>query len=430
MRTLALILYLTVLGFLLVISFLVEQIGGDYYAKELGSNYIEYTHKVTPVIEKALLTDSDNASKVLQTWSEIISEGNDAIELVELTAPLGKAKVLSVEFDEQTDEIYILSPLQSEHFVNKALKIRFIDAYSDDVINLVNSGYVIIYLLMAVMLTVVAWVIYRYISRISKVTESVAAGSFDLRMPDSRIPALKKLAEDINTMTDTIAEKTTDNLILTGAIHHELRIPITRIRLALDMAVGSNQDEFLQELLSGMDDDLEELSALMEELLTISRLRLKGLSPDKAPVHLREILTNVCQDINNPMIVLNEIAAFELKANHTLLERALHNIISNAVKYAKSTVLVEAKVINDNQSSQYTITVADDGPGIPEDERRLILKPFYRIDKSRNRTTGGFGLGLAIADMVLKETHGTIDIGQSTLHGAEFKISWRVNHTT
>ncbi|NQZ09128.1 MAG: hypothetical protein HRT35_18375 [Algicola sp.] len=259
-------------------------------------------------------------------------------------------------------------------------------------------------------------------NKISRVTESVANGKFDQKMPNSRVPALQKLAGDINTMAATIEEKTADNIILTGAIHHELRIPITRIRLALDMAVHGNTDEMTAELLTGMDGDLEELSSLMEELLTISRLRLKGVELAKEPLAMQSIIEKVTKDINSPLVTIDNTADFTLQANQTLMERALYNIISNATKYADNAVMISSCI----ESGQFVLNVGDDGMGIPEDERDLILKPFYRTDKSRNRNTGGFGLGLAIADMVIKDTQGVIEIGDSELGGALITLRWVV----
>lgn len=426
MRTLALILYAVVLGFLLLSSYIVDLFGNDYYSEDLSETFLQYNKVVSPALEKELLANPGEHLQILSTWSQIISDSENAIEIIPHNRKDKTAYVENVDFTEQTDTITVIQPLLDESFAGKALRIEFTDSYSDGVLELYVAGYTAIYILMALMLTAVAWVVYRYINRICKVTESVAAGRFDLKMPDSRVPALHKLATDINTMAETIEEKTQENLILTGAIHHELRIPITRIRLALDMALGGNTDEFIKELLSGMDDDLEELSTLMEELLTISRLRLKGVEEGIETLDVSQIIEKTVKDIGSEKIYCETLCVFALEANHTLLERAIYNILSNAVKYAEKRVEVATTTIN----GQYVLTISDDGPGIPEDERAFVFKPFYRVDKSRNRTTGGFGLGLAIADMVLKDTHGTIVIDDSPLGGARFKISWPIIHKT
>ncbi len=420
MRSLAVILTSIILGFLTLATYVVEYLGNDAYTEEVSSSFLQYASILTPLIEKDLQDQPDATQAVLSRWTAIIGE-ETTIQMIDKPQNANKnSYVNTVEITELADVVSIISPLTHPKWQDKALQYEFDDSYSDQYTEFYYTATFAIYLFMAMVITFVAWVIYRYMNKISRVTESVASGKFDLQMPSSRLPALNKLADDINTMASTIEEKTADNLILTGAIHHELRIPITRIRLALDMAVHGNTDEMTAELLTGMDDDLEELSSLMEELLTISRLRLKGVELAKEPLVIQDLIEKVTKDINSPLVTISNSSDFTLQANHTLMERALYNIISNAVKYADNAVVISSCI----EANQYVLTVGDDGMGIPEDERDLILKPFYRTDKSRNRNTGGFGLGLAIADMVIKDTHGVIEIGDSELGGAQVSLRW------
>ena len=415
MRSLAAILSVIVLGFLVLITYVADVLLNEEYSQQVGESFLEYAHEVTPMIEQSLLVGEK--PQVLAQWTKVISNKGGSIKLIDYPNEDKTYVIKDITITEQTDIIEIIAPLTTPQFNHQALLISFHDGFSDDEMGLMFSYTLIVLGLLSLVLTVVAWLVYRYVRRISLVTGAVASGRFDLTMPDSRIPALKQLAADINTMSSTIEDKTTDNLILTGAIHHELRIPITRIRLALDMAVGSNQDKFLQELLAGMDGDLEELSRLMEELLTISRLRLQGMAFDEEPVNVAKLVRDICSDIKVNCAALPD---FKLNANYTLLERAIVNVVNNALKYAQTRVEVKANV----ESQRWVLSICDDGPGIPEDERDLVFKPFYRTDKSRHRTTGGFGLGLAIADMVIKESKGSIEIAQSDLGGAAFYLSW------
>ena len=423
MRTFAAILYLLTIGLIVLASYFVEYLGEDLYAEEISSDYIRYSSVITPLIEKDLLANPGQAESILKQWAASMDEDEGAITLIAHHKTSGSdshSYLSNFSTTEQTDDIHIISPLTKPGFENQALFYRFASSYSDTYIAYYYSANAAVYLFMAIVISILSWLIFRYINRISKVTHSVAAGRFDLKMPSSRIPSLQQLASDINGMATSIEEKTAENLILTGAIHHELRIPITRIRLALDMAIHGNNDEITTELLTDMDTDLEELSSLMETLLTISRLRLKGVELEKEPVAIQALLIKIAADLKSPLINLAQNCDFTLSANYTLLERALYNIISNAVKYADKSVAITCK----QQNEEFVLTVADDGPGIPEQERGLILKPFYRTDKSRTRNTGGFGLGLAIADMVIKDTQGTILIGDSEFGGAQISLVW------
>jgi signal transduction histidine kinase len=422
MRSLAITLYILVLGCLLLISFVVEEWGVQSYKQDISEQYLDYATRLTPIIEKDMLDTPNTHNKILPYWSKIIDEGEDGIQLISLTDPQTEAYIETLDVNEQSDFIHIISPLSSKQLNNHALSFTFYDSYSDSLIIQYYLGRMAIYVFMTLVLTLIAWLVYRYISQISQVAKAVSSGNFDTKMPNSRFHALQNLATDINNMAQSIEDKNTENLILTGAIHHELRIPITRIRLALDILIQMKSDTSSLELLTDMDDDLEELSSLMEELLTISRLRLSGVALDKESVSLSATLGSLVSQVNNNAIALTLKAEFTISANRTLIERALSNIINNGIKYSKSTLAISSRI----ESGYFILMFEDDGIGIPENERALILKPFYRTDKSRNRHTGGFGLGLAIADLVIKDSQGHIKISQSALGGAAISIHWKI----
>ncbi len=424
MRSLVISLYSLILGCMFLITYVVEQWGMTYYKQDISEQYLQYSSMLTPLIEKDLLDSPDETLKTLTYWSHIIEEDEDAIQLIKIPDSLKNTQthIDTLDITEQADYIHIISPLSHSKLNNKALSFTFYDSYSDSFIIQYYLGRLIIYAFMTLILTIIAWLVYRYINQISQVAKSVSSGNFNIKMPSNRILALQTLASDINNMADTIEEKHNENLILTGAIHHELRIPITRIRLALDILIQMKTDTSSLELLTDMDDDLEELSSLMEELLTISRLRLRGVELDKEPISIGSTLKTIVDNIDKANIQVSIPCDFTLNANRTLLERALFNIINNGIKYSDNILSISSKI----ESGFFILMFEDDGIGIPEDERASILKPFYRTDKSRNRNTGGFGLGLAIADLVIKDSQGQIKIAQSHLGGAAISIHWKI----
>ncbi|WP_438465690.1 sensor histidine kinase [Marinomonas sp. PE14-40] len=428
MRSLVISLYILVLGCMFLISLVVEQWGESYYKQETGEEYLAYSQKLTPLIEKDILENPQDTQDILRFWSDIIEDDPEAIQIIELGSQNQKntanldAYIVTLDITDQTDHVLIISPLKDSSLQNKAISFTYYDSFSDSIVIKYYIGRLIIYTFMTLTLTLIAWLVYRYINQISQVAKSVSAGRFDLKMPNSRIQALQNLATDINNMAASIEEKNNENLILTGAIHHELRIPITRIRLALDMLIQMKQDTTSLELLADMDQDLEELSSLMEELLTISRLRLRGVELDKEDVSLSNQLISLTQKLSNAKVHLNTHEDLTLQANQTLLDRALINIINNGIKYSDTKLVISTR----KEENLFILTFEDDGIGIPENERDMILKPFYRTDKSRNRNTGGFGLGLAIADLVIKDCQGQIKIAQSPLGGVAISIHWHL----
>ena len=424
MRSLTITLYLFIMGCLLLAYSVVAVIEADSYIEEVENNYIDYARLIATLIQPELNTDPGSNAKILKHWQTLLGEDVHTIKLVEVEAAFVSPEPFSTQIDitEKTDMLTIIAPLalDTEKLGHSALEITFVSSYSDDYMGDYRNSQLAIYLFMWLVISVVAFVIFRYINRISKVTKAVAAGNFDTKMPTSNIRALNELANDINAMATSVKDKTQDNTILTGAIHHELRIPVTRLRLALDMAMPCTDPEELMSLLQGMDIDLDELTKLMEEILTISRLSMNSETIPTCHLPINEMTKGIVSTMGDAIISLDCKIDFTVVANETLLQRAIFNIVSNAEKYAENTVKVTITQIQGINA----LIVEDDGPGISEAEREMVLKPFYRTDKSRNRNTGGFGLGLAIANMVVRHTEGIIKIETSHLGGAKITMLW------
>lgn len=425
MRSLAIVLYLFIMGCFLLVTAVVAQFELYFYEDETVEEYVELSEKIAQLIIPQLTGDEKEDAKTLNHWREFFGDTIEGVTLVKSNTPYNSQEpfVYDTEITDESDYINVLIPLDNKKFGDRALSIEHYSAYSEEYMWFYWNSIIVIYLFMGGVISIVAIAIYRYINRVSEMTRSVAAGDFSERMPHSRIHALQKLADDLNGMAHVIEDKTQDNIVLTGAIHHELRIPITRVRLALDMALNSGKVDEIQPLLQDMDVDLEELTELMEEILTISSFNLSAVQVPTGAVEIVSLLNEVAGEFSRDKISLDLEGAqsIDLTANRTLLYRALFNIVSNAQKYATSTVHVDVKQKNGTVS----INVEDDGPGIPSQERERVLKPFYRIDKSRNRSTGGFGLGLAIAEMAIRHNNGSIEISESKLGGARFSLVWQ-----
>lgn len=431
MRSLLVVLSVLILGGLVVIGLAAKVIADKSYQAETSEDYLHYSGVIAAAIEQSLTIDNTQADDrvsvdtVLKLWQKKVGDELIALKMVDNATILAvnhEGEVSRLFISEQRDEITIVVPLGLAGFKNKALSFSYRSEYSQEYMFLYYLGIVAGYLMMLFIVSLIAWAIHRYISQIRIVTQSVASGNFDLRMASSRISTLQSLADDINAMVSTIEEKTSDNLILTGAIHHELRIPMTRMRLALDMALHEKSFELVNELLVGMDEDLEELASLTEKLLTLSRMRLNSIATQAENIQFPLMLDQIIQSFDNDIITYQVCDFFTLKGNNMLVERAIVNVIENAVKYCQCQVNVSGTVVN----SEFVINIDDDGIGIEKELRELVLKPFYRTDKSRSRKTGGFGLGLAITDMVLKETGGQIMILSSKLGGTTVRLVWPV----
>jgi two-component system sensor histidine kinase RstB len=191
---------------------------------------------------------------------------------------------------------------------------------------------------------------------------------------------------------------------LMAAISHEIRTPVARLTFALqllkDAMTGDEsgkRHEYMMSSCEGMAQDLEEIKDLVAEIMTYIHLEDGGPRIIFQKVDVKAILTNVCIQYSSSNSQLNISVApsvddLIIDVEPVQLRRACQNLVGNAVKHAKSTVILGYQL--DGESC--VLTVEDDGPGIPEMEYGRVFAPFTRLDESRNRSTGGFGLGLSI----------------------------------
>ncbi|MFP5392298.1 MAG: sensor histidine kinase, partial [Gammaproteobacteria bacterium] len=176
-------------------------------------------------------------------------------------------------------------------------------------------------------------------------------------------------------------------------------------------------DPALEQRIAAMEGDVAELNALVSELLGMVKLD-SAQAMTAAPFDLTAALRNCIATLPRPIDAsLPDLGM--VVGDQRLLTRAFGNLLRNAVKYADREIAVSARRLLDGEIE---IDVEDDGPGIPEHERERIFEPFYRLDRSRDRASGGFGLGLSIAQKAVALHGGVIKVGSSALGGARMTI--------
>jgi len=213
------------------------------------------------------------------------------------------------------------------------------------------------------------------------------------------------------------------------AVSHELRTPVARIRFGVQMIEDCEDQDRLQKQLEGIDGDIQELDELIDEILTYARLEQGGpvFSLQEASVTnlVRQVVSE--QQLVRPALeITHDIeAASEQWALSDVepryIHRAIQNLVGNAGRYAAGRVLVRCHIDEDN----CRIDVEDDGPGVPEEDWEKVFTAFARLDDSRTRTSGGYGLGLSIVRRILYWHGGQAFVGRSsTLGGARFSLVW------
>lgn len=273
------------------------------------------------------------------------------------------------------------------------------------------------------------WVrpVWRDLEALRKTARALGEGHFEARAPQARSAAFETLTETMNGMAERIQRLIATQKELSSAISHELRTPIARMRFALEMLTAADEPAEQERLWKMMSDDLGELDNLIDSSLTYSRFEREQPQPHLSSVELAPWLEDEVESmrilsgklelsVDNSRLPPGQRAEFDLKS----MPYAITNLLRNAFKYAKSKIIVSAEVVDD----RVRIYVDDDGIGIPPDERQRVFFAFTRLDRSRDRGTGGYGLGLAIVRLVLEQHGGTVAADDSPLGGARFTLSW------
>ncbi len=193
-----------------------------------------------------------------------------------------------------------------------------------------------------------------------------------------------------------------------SGISHDLRTPLTRMKLQLAFI----KDESISKKLSG---DIDEMEKMLNEYLQFSKLR----STEKNETFdISDLIENTVKKYNNENIKINLSKRTYLNARKNLIQRCLNNLIDNSIKYAKN---INIKLERNN--TNIILIIEDDGIGIPIEEYENVFKPFYKIDKSRGKNKSSVGLGLSITSDIVKSHGGDISLGQSEQKGLSVKIT-------
>lgn len=257
--------------------------------------------------------------------------------------------------------------------------------------------------------------------------DNIGAGRLDTRVKLHRGSPLTPLAAALNAMTERIGTLIESHKGLTNAVSHELRTPLARLRFGHSLAM---EDETLQgkdNYLAVMERDIGEMDELTRELLTYAKLEREAPAIDLRAVAAQswvdELITETereARDTGSKVSIRSHVRASSLYCEPRYMARAAGNLLRNALRYAKTTVDL---TLEQNGDKTY-LHVDDDGPGIPAGERARIFEPFTRLDQSRTRSTGGFGLGLSIVQQVARWHRGDAAVGDSPLGGARVTIYW------
>jgi len=266
------------------------------------------------------------------------------------------------------------------------------------------------------------------LAELDSVVRRVGSGDLEARVENLKQDALSQLGSTINGMTKHIQRLIQSQQEMVRAVSHELRTPVARLRFGIDMLAETEDKHQRLTQLEELDTDIEQLNQLIDEILTFARLEQGSPSLRVEVVVVKELLQQLLHllspresDIN----LVDNTQWHKLGPEHwrvwvdeKYLARLLQNLITNALRYAQQQVAVSYEC----RQGDAIFCVDDDGPGIPEAVREKIFEPFARLDQSRHRSSGGYGLGLSIVKRIAQWHGGAVIITDSPLGGARFVV--------
>jgi len=263
--------------------------------------------------------------------------------------------------------------------------------------------------------------------KLDRAAGQVGAGQFQFHLDIRKGAALYPLADSFNKMKDKISALLGSHKNLTNAISHEFRTPITRLRFRHELAIQAPTLAEKDRELHLMNSAIDQLDDLSTELLEYARLDREEPKLDRTPIdaepwlnELAEEAREVASATGRDVDIAVHADCADLDGDHRYLSRAAANLLHNAVRYAKKRI--ELRV--EHKDGKHWLHVDDDGNGIPQAERERLFEPFARLDDSRDRQSGGFGIGLAIVRQIARWHGGSAVISESGLGGTRVSLTW------
>jgi signal transduction histidine kinase len=274
----------------------------------------------------------------------------------------------------------------------------------------------IIVLLAALVLPVIAlsmWTarrLARPIRAFAAAAERFGASTEAVPLAESGPTELRTAIRAFNEMQERLRRFVSDRTLMVAAMSHDLKTPLTRLRLRAELI----EDEVQQ---SKIMSDIDEMTAMIESTLAFARDDAKRESP--LLVDLGALVESVCENAMDAGGAVEVFVpqAINVTCRPVAISRAVANLIDNALKYGGS-----ARVRLDRTDDRAIVTIDDDGPGIADDEREKVFAPFYRLEGSRNRDTGGVGLGLAVARTTAREHGGDVTLDRAKSGGLRVRL--------
>lgn len=293
--------------------------------------------------------------------------------------------------------------------------------------NILGIVSVIFIFLSVIMGILISRTISRPINKVINSTNLIAKGKYSDRITyNSKILEMDNLINSVNIMAEKLEKQDEFRNNLTKDVYHEIKTPITIVSSHLE-AIVDGVWQPTEDRISSIYEEIQRLSRLIKSMETLSYFDEEKIK-DKLhiqSINIEELIKNIVYNFEKELLDKNislklNISSCIIKGDKDKLSQAIINILSNSIKYSSEKGNIE--IWNKVENNEVLIGIKDDGIGISENHLPYIFDRFYRIDKSRDRLTGGYGIGLAITYGIIKAHGGTIKAYSKPLEGSEFII--------
>jgi len=416
-------MYLALIALFFIYTKVAEPLFYDLYHQEIYQDHIHDYETIVILLNKLYPTQTS------EQWQKLLQDINATSNIPVKTMPLEQLN-LPEKYLRQINLGLPVMPFYPAdvHFQLIAPNVVTQIGPMGD-----NESVAVIYLLLKLLPVILfggfslLWVVslqYRLV-RLENSVNSFSQGKFNVRAP-SGILALGNLNLVFNQMAERLNQLFKSKKHLINAVSHELRSPISRLRFQLEMMGDTSDDNQRNLYLSGMNDDIDDMDKMVHELLSYTKLEeaepLLQLEIIDISSWLYKQQQYLFPEINTEMTVDTPAQGSLVTMEPQLMSRLLRNLVSNADKYTQTTIVIGASV----DALQYKLWVDDDGPGIPKGKDKYLFEAFTRLDTSRNKNTGGYGLGLAIVAQIARQHYGSVNISRSEYGGTRMLVTWPV----
>jgi two-component system OmpR family sensor kinase len=395
----------------IVISLTAINWGSEYVWQQLDHTPSTQAYGIERLARTLALTiDTDNQAALSTSLAlniELVSNTEIAWLDWQLQALVNQQPVLTVDdvhniyaYIQRKDHLYRVGPFV-ENTDNDLLK-QGISLFS--------------YLCLAAFIALWLRPLWRDLQHLKLASIAFAKGPMPPAIPVNNRSYIAPVLHTFNAMTTQISQLIDEQKQLTNAVSHEIRTPLSRLKFSFAML-----DKNAVSQLPSMRQDVDELERLVDEMLSYGRMESHSEHVEMMDVNLEQLANNLIEKLNRHQTTNIDLGISKNLIWHCdghLVERALQNYITNALRYTNSRVCVSIII----EHNELIICVEDDGHGINDNDRERVFNAFTRLDKSRNKDNGGFGLGLAIVKRIAQWHQGSCCVKHSSLGGAKFML--------